>query len=212
MAASGSAASMCAPLFRRTGPPTRGTAAFLPAPHGAPGRCGSGVRTCCARSCGRACWMWRPTSSPASTALPPAISTGRTRSSWAFRPTRPSSASSTCTAEPGWPGPPWSSTAIAWTRRSRTTSPSTARPTTRGSLTLTRSAPGRPATPACSPACRTPTAGGGSSGTTAGLPCTASTGWWRKKDGTWTPWTAPWTRSASACGRRSRRRSGPWRR
>ena len=64
------------------------------------------------------------------------------------------------------------------------------------------SAPGRPATPACSPACRTPTAGGGSSGTTAGLPCTASTGWWRKKDGTWTPWTAPWTRSASACGRR----------
>ena len=87
-----------------------------------------------------------------------------------------------------------------------------ARPTTRGSLTLTRSAPGRPATPACSPACRTPTAGGGSSGTTAGLPCTASTGWWRKKDGTWTPWTAPWTRSASACGRRSRSRSGPWRR
>ena len=81
-----------------------------------------------------------------------------------------------------------------------------------GSLTLTRSAPGRPATPACSPACRTPTAGGGSSGTTAGLPCTASTDWWRKKDGTWTPWTAPWTRSASACGRRSRSRSGPWRR
>lgn len=37
-------------------------------------------------------------------------------------------------------------------------------------------------------------------------------GWWRKKDGTWTPWTAPWTRSASACGRRSRSRSGPWRR
>ncbi len=89
MAASGSAASMCAPLFRRTGPPTRGTAAFLPAPHGAPGRCGSGGRTCCARSCGRACWTWRPTLSPASTTLPPAISTGRTRSSWAFRPTPP---------------------------------------------------------------------------------------------------------------------------
>ena len=59
---------------------------------------------------------------------------------------------------------------------------------------------------------RPPTAGGGASATTAALPCTASTGWWRKKDGTWTPWTAPWTRSASACGRRSRSRSGPWRR
>ena len=175
MAASGSAASMCAPLFRRTGPPTRGTAAFLPAPHSAPGRCGSGVRTCCARSCGRACWMWRPTSSPASTALPPAISTGRTRSSWAFRPTRPSSASSTCTAEPGWPGPPWSSTAIAWTRRSRTTSPSTARPTTRAYSTPTppRCAPAVPAT--SSPACPTPTAAAASSATTAAWPWTVWT-------------------------------------
>ena len=69
----------------------------------------------------------------------------------------------------------WSSTAISWTRRSRPTSPSTARPTTRAFLTPTRSAPGPPVTRACSPACLTPTDGAASSATTAGWPCTAWT-------------------------------------
>lgn len=68
-----------------------------------------------------------------------------------------------------------SSTAISWTRRSRPTSPSIARPTMRASLTPIRSAPGPPAMRACSPACPTPTDGAGSSETTAGWLCTAWT-------------------------------------
>ena len=60
-----------------------------------------------------------------------------------------------------------------------------------GSLTPIPNAPGWPGRRGCSPACPTPTAGGGSWGTTAGCPCTAPTFSLRRRKRTWTCWTGP---------------------
>ena len=59
-------------------------------------------------------------------------------------------------------------------RRSRRSSPSTARPTTTASSASTPRTSRSPATTRSSPVCRTPTAAAASSATTAAWPCTAS--------------------------------------
>lgn len=103
----------------------------------------------------------------------------------------PSSASSTPSAASETPSPPWSNTAISWTRRLSATSASTERPTTRASLTPIPSAPGTPATPVCSPACPTPMAAAALWATTAASLCTAPTSLLKRSRRIWTCWTAP---------------------
>ena len=95
------------------------------------------------------------------------------------------------TAACGWwrtASPP---TATPWTRPSGRSSPGTARPTTTACSTPTRPMSWPPAARTSSPACPTPTAAAGSSATTAGCRCTASTGWSPPSRPRRPPWTPP---------------------